>query len=366
MFTPVESSLGAIFIQYATGSYMATEGKGVGYSSTLYGAATKPNVNNGSIVAGTLLSCAFVKKLLPAFIPEYPSSNSNKASDLGSTSNYCTSGFLIGLGSSLGHGCTSGHIICGVSRLRWRSIVATFVFTITAVITRAILDHNAPAEAVGEAVVSASSYDSNFTVFNENKTALLSLLAAGFANSYLLLPYLLKKIKAKHDETWTLVGRFLSGLSTGFQFGLGLIISGMASSSKVLGFLSIFNKDKFDPSLLAIPIFTILPNILTWSSTVPTNESELIEKKPVFENKYDLNFSNEITYPFLAGNAIFGVGWGMSGICPAPGLIGLFFNGRNGAYWILSFLAGQFTGKQIEAYQSKSKITTSSTKPKVN
>lgn len=344
---------------------MATEGKGVGYSSTLYGAATKPSVNNGSIVAGTLLSCAFVKKALPAFLPLYPISTSDKPSILGSTSNYCTSGFLIGLGSSLGHGCTSGHMITGVSRLRWRSIVATIVFTTTAVVTRALLDHSAPADPVGDALISTSSYDSNFTVFKDNKTALLTLIAAGFAHSYVLLPYLLQKIKTKGSETWNQFGRFLSGLSTGFQFGLGLLISGMASSAKVLGFLSIFDKNKFDPSLLAIPIFAVLPNILTWSNYVPTTESELIQKKPVFENKFDLNFSNEITYPFLAGNAIFGIGWGLSGICPASGLIGLFFNGKSSLYWVLSFLAGQFTGKSIEAYQNKNK-TSFSTKTKIN
>ena len=45
------------------------------------------------------------------------------------------SGFLVGLGTSLGNGCTSGHGICGLSRFSIRSIVATFIFVISGMIT---------------------------------------------------------------------------------------------------------------------------------------------------------------------------------------------------------------------------------------
>ena len=45
------------------------------------------------------------------------------------------SGFLVGLGTSLGNGCTSGHGICGLSRFSIRSIVATLVFVISGMIT---------------------------------------------------------------------------------------------------------------------------------------------------------------------------------------------------------------------------------------
>ena len=45
------------------------------------------------------------------------------------------SGFLVGLGTSLGNGCTSGHGICGLSRFSIRSIIATLVFVISGMIT---------------------------------------------------------------------------------------------------------------------------------------------------------------------------------------------------------------------------------------
>ena len=44
-------------------------------------------------------------------------------------------GLLVGLGTSIGSGCTSGHGICGISRLSIRSIVATFIFVVSGVVT---------------------------------------------------------------------------------------------------------------------------------------------------------------------------------------------------------------------------------------
>ena len=52
------------------------------------------------------------------------------------------SGFLVGLGTSLGNGCTSGHGICGLSRFSIRSIVATLVFVISGMITVYLINDN--------------------------------------------------------------------------------------------------------------------------------------------------------------------------------------------------------------------------------
>ena len=52
------------------------------------------------------------------------------------------SGFLVGLGTSLGNGCTSGHGICGLSRFSIRSIVATLVFVISGMITVYLISGN--------------------------------------------------------------------------------------------------------------------------------------------------------------------------------------------------------------------------------
>ena len=50
-------------------------------------------------------------------------------------------GFFVGFGTRMGHGCTAGHGICGISRLSMRSLVATIIFFISAVITTLITRH---------------------------------------------------------------------------------------------------------------------------------------------------------------------------------------------------------------------------------
>lgn len=51
------------------------------------------------------------------------------------------SGFLVGYGTSLGNGCTSGHGVCGLGRLSLRSLVATVIFLVTAIVTTFVVRH---------------------------------------------------------------------------------------------------------------------------------------------------------------------------------------------------------------------------------
>ena len=65
-----------------------------------------------------------------------------KSEMVANTSLLIISGFLVGLGTSLGNGCTSGHGICGLSRFSIRSIVATLVFVISGMITVYLINGN--------------------------------------------------------------------------------------------------------------------------------------------------------------------------------------------------------------------------------
>jgi uncharacterized protein len=59
----------------------------------------------------------------------------------GSTITVAVAGLLVGFGTRLGNGCTSGHGICGIARLSPRSIAATLVFMIAAIIVVALTRH---------------------------------------------------------------------------------------------------------------------------------------------------------------------------------------------------------------------------------
>ena len=98
-------------------------------------------------------------------------------------------------------------------------------------------------------------------------------------------------------------------LLSGLVFGLGLILSGMANPAKVLNFLDVFGT--WDPSLAFVmggaiavtaPGFAVL--FRNWNT-------------PYFGRTFHVPTRNDLDPKLLTGAAIFGVGWGLGGFCPA-------------------------------------------------
>jgi uncharacterized membrane protein YedE/YeeE len=102
----------------------------------------------------------------------------------------------------------------------------------------------------------------------------------------------------------------------GLVFSLGLLISGMASPSKVLGFLKpIPPFQHFDPSLAMIVVSGVVPNALHWLN--------LSERKPRFSwEKWSIPSRKDIDWRLIVGSALFGAGWGLAGVCPGPAIVG--------------------------------------------
>ncbi|ODV64001.1 YeeE/YedE family protein ASCRUDRAFT_68046 [Ascoidea rubescens DSM 1968] len=351
MFTPIESAIGALLIQFSTTNYYQQVGKTIGFSSLISGAIKSPSIEkNLSLLAGVLLSPVFVHYFLPDFIPvlnfsiPFPSLLNNTVNGYALFSSV---GFLVGLGTSFGCGCTSGHMLAGLSRLRFRSFVATCVFASMAILTNTVFNLNYPCP--GNCITPDSSN------FENNSKTLLSLLAFSFISTYFILPKLAKSAKSascskktdsKSDPNCNQLNptcqkrlTIVNSLFSGFTFGLGLIISGMTNPAKVTGFLSILkiNQGLFDPSLIMIILFTIIPNIFIWESI----------KKPQLNNEFDVANSNEIPIKFLIGNALFGIGWGILGICPGPGILGLVYNTKYALAWVANFFLGYSSAKLL-------------------
>lgn len=98
----------------------------------------------------------------------------------------------------------------------------------------------------------------------------------------------------------------------GALFGVGLIVAGMTQPSKVVGFLD-FAGD-WDPSLA----FVMVGGILVYTVGLP-----LLTKSrpaPVFSPRFMIPTRRDITPRLIAGSALFGIGWGLGGFCPGPGL----------------------------------------------
>lgn len=130
---------------------------------------------------------------------------------------------------------------------------------------------------------------------------------------------------------------FISGL----LFGFGLIISGMANPEKVLNFLDLYHA--WDPSLAFVMIGAISVGVIGFSLAKH-------RKVTLFNVPLSLPSNNKIDLPLVAGAAIFGIGWGMAGICPGPSLV-LFGAGvGKGMLFLLAMLPGMWI---VDKFQRK-------------
>lgn len=107
-----------------------------------------------------------------------------------------------------------------------------------------------------------------------------------------------------------LILTFLSGL----VFGLGLIISGMTSPDKVLAFLDIAGE--WDPSLAFVMGGAIL-------AALPLFLLARRRSRPFAGEQYDTPGTTLVDRKLVAGAVLFGIGWGIAGICPGPALVDL-------------------------------------------
>jgi len=101
----------------------------------------------------------------------------------------------------------------------------------------------------------------------------------------------------------------LFGLLFGILFGLGLSFSKMTDPQVVLDFFDITGD--FNPMLLWVFISALVVTLLGYKFVFKV-------KKPVYAKEYHLHERRTIDKPLIIGAALFGIGWGISGYCPAP------------------------------------------------
>ena len=141
--------------------------------------------------------------------------------------------------------------------------------------------------------------------------------------------------------------RFLTTLFAGLLFGTGLILSGMANPKKVQNFLDIFGS--WDPSLAFVMGGAIL---------VTAPGFWLVQKRtsPFFHDVFQLPARNDIDARLVTGAAIFGVGWGLGGLCPGPAVTSLLFFTPGVLIFVPAMLVGMILAKFI-ALPSRKVVT---------
>jgi len=123
--------------------------------------------------------------------------------------------------------------------------------------------------------------------------------------------------------------------ASGALFGVGLLISGMTQPAKVVGFLDVTGA--WDPSLAfviggAITVYSVLFRLTGRRSD------------PWLDLKFHLPTRNDVDLSLIAGAAVFGIGWGLGGLCPGPGLVAA----ASGSLPALAFVAAMIVGMLVQ------------------
>jgi uncharacterized protein len=131
----------------------------------------------------------------------------------------------------------------------------------------------------------------------------------------------------------------LSSLLAGLVFGIGLIISGMANPAKVLGFLDLAGA--WDPSLALVMAGAIAVGLGGFALAGQRSRSLL-------DLPMALPTARRLDRRLILGSALFGAGWGLSGICPGPALVLMGAGAAKGWIFAAAMLAGMALFERLE------------------
>lgn len=129
--------------------------------------------------------------------------------------------------------------------------------------------------------------------------------------------------------------RGIVSLAAGLVFGLGLLVSDMANPARVLAFLNVggIADGTWDPTLMFVMAGAMSVSSLAWLISYRRAQA-------AFGGPLPGPARSVIDARLVAGSALFGVGWGLAGICPGPGLTALGIGGAP----LLVFVAAMATG----------------------
>ena len=141
----------------------------------------------------------------------------------------------------------------------------------------------------------------------------------------------------------------LAGLLCGLIFGLGLLISGMMQPTKVLGFLDLFG-GAWDPSLAVVMAAALAVAAAGYALA-------RWQERPLFAAQSLWPTARQLDGPLVTGAVLFGIGWGLVGLCPGPAIENL----ATGSVRVLVFVVAMVAGMLLQrAWQQRIQTTQAS------
>jgi hypothetical protein len=226
-------------------------------------------------------------------------------------------------------------MICGIARLSLRSFVATATFCGVAF---------SMVKLFGTAETTNAVFPTEpFMVLpTTDRTLLLLGILAAVWLTYTVLIFNVHRFRpnGNHSMEMELFTSFFCGL----VFALGLGISGMTLPGKVLGFFDIGGR-RFDPSLVCVALFAILADMVlfqTYLLALPEKQ------KPLYSYDWKLPSVSTIDTKLIVGAVLFGLGWGLNGVCPGPAIVNIADFRLDIVAFCIAYIAGLSVVKQVD------------------
>lgn len=133
----------------------------------------------------------------------------------------------------------------------------------------------------------------------------------------------------------------LGALISGILFGIGLAISGMTDTEKVIGFLNIFGH--WVPDLVFVMGAAVLATVIGFKLLFH------LRAKPLFDIGFSVPKNKMIDRKLIIGAIVFGIGWGLYGYCPGPAIASIIYLSPITFIFIATMIAGMFIGNIISS-----------------
>jgi len=306
-------------------------------------------------IAGLLLSGFVMRDKRPEVFGDGGSQDPYSLNILG----LAVAATLVGLGTRLGNGCTSGHGVCGLPRRSKRSLAAVMTFMCSGMVCAYVMRVYGATTWPLNALLASSPEETEasltalLTDSQGRPKSVLALALSAFA-SHLLMRYasdmsksvareppksLQEQALAKADTVGTAHLHIFANLVSavcGSIFGIGLCLSGMTDRSRVYHFLDCLNPSTgWDLTLMGVMGGAVVVNAVTFElfrqvQLMPLLLKLKLSKRVLAANSQytDCKRINTLMDPqgaidakLLVGASLFGCGWGIGGICPGPALV---------------------------------------------
>ncbi len=132
----------------------------------------------------------------------------------------------------------------------------------------------------------------------------------------------------------------------GLVFGLGLLLSGMSDPAKVLNFLDLSGiaTGTWDPSLAVVMMGAVATAFVGFRLV-------LTRQRPVFAHSFQLPTRSDLDTRVIAGPAIFGIGWGLAGLCPGPAFVALGYGSSASILFVVAMFGGMAMARMLASRQ---------------